>query len=167
MVLKGYLLVAAEGTQEGDPKSWKLQASEDGKRWIDVDTQNNQTFETRYQKKQYDTSVVEAYTYFRLFVSDRQGNGDRFQLAEWQLFGTALADNCITTDGGMISAQYSDGIEKLIDKDVISTYRTNTSDFWVEYEAEAAYTPLFYSITTADTPESDPKSWILYASKEW
>lgn len=166
VVLKGYLLVAAEGTQEGDPKSWKLQASEDGKRWIDVDTQNNQTFETRYQKKQYDTSVVEAYTYFRLFVSDRQGNGDRFQLAEWQLFGTALADNCITTDGGMISAQYSDGIEKLIDKDVISTYRTNTSDFWVEYEAEAAYTPLFYSITTADTPESDPKSWILYASKD-
>lgn len=131
-----------------------------------MDTQNNQTFETRYQKKQYDTSVVEAYTYFRLFVSDRQGNGDRFQLAEWQLFGTALADNCITTDGGMISAQYSDGIEKLIDKDVISTYRTNTSDFWVEYEAEAAYTPLFYSITTADTPESDPKSWILYASKD-
>lgn len=166
VVLKGYALTAAEGTQDGDPKSWKLQASADGEKWIDVDTQTNQTFEARYQKKQYDTSVSGAYTYFRLFVSERQGSGNRFQLAEWQLFGAALADKCITTDGGKVSALYTDGVEKLFDKDAASVYRVNASDFWVEYEAESAYTPLSYSITTGDASESDPKSWILYASKE-
>lgn len=65
--LKGYLLVAAEGIQEGDPKSWKLQASEDGKKWTDIDVQNNQLFEARYQKKQYNTQVAKTYTFFRLF----------------------------------------------------------------------------------------------------
>lgn len=54
------------------------------------------------------------------------------KLAVWY----GLADSCIT-DGGMI-LQYSDGIEKLIDKDVIS-YRTNTQ-ISGSNEAEAAYT---------------------------
>lgn len=164
--LKGYLLVAAEGIQEGDPKSWKLQASEDGKKWTDIDVQNNQLFEARYQKKQYDTQVAKTYTYFRLFVSERQGSSDRFQLAEWQLFGTALAGNCITTDGGILSAQHIEGIEKLIDKDDTSIYQVNSSDLWLEYKAESTYIPSFYSITTADAPNSDPKAWILYASKD-
>lgn len=112
--------------------------------------QNNQLFEARYQKKQYDTQVAKTYTYFRLFVSERQGSSDRFQLAEWQLFGTALAGNCITTDGGILSAQHIEGIEKLIDKDDTSIYQVNSSDLWLEYKAESTYIPSFYSITTAD-----------------
>lgn len=164
--LKGYLLIATDGTQEGDPKSWKLQASEDGKEWIDIDTQKDQLFEARYQKKQYDTPVTKSYSYFRLSVSERHGNSNRFQLAEWQLFGTALADNCITTDGGVISAQYPGDVEKLIDRDVTSVYQASGSDLWIEYRTDYAYVPEYYSVTTADIPECDPKAWTLYASKD-
>lgn len=48
---------------------------------IDVDTQNNQTFETRYQKNNMIIAIVKLIR-MRLFVSDEAGNGDRFQLAE-------------------------------------------------------------------------------------
>ncbi|WP_455584190.1 glycoside hydrolase family 76 protein [Bacteroides sp.] len=166
VLLKGYLLIAAEGTQGGDPRAWKLQGSEDGANWVDLDTQSNQLFETRYQKKQYDVSLNKAYTYFRLSVSEREGSTNRFQLSEWQLFGTALADNCITTDGGVLSAQYPAGIEKLNDKDAASVYQANGSDLWLEYRASAIYLPSSYSITTGDAQESDPKAWELYASQD-
>lgn len=66
-----------------------------------------------------------------------------------------MAGNCITTDGGILSAQHIEGIEKLIDKDATSIYQVNSSDLWLEYKAESTYIPSFYSITTADAPNSD------------
>lgn len=164
--LKGYHLIAAEKGPDGDPKSWRLQGSEDGKTWNDLDTETNQVFETRYQKKQYDVSVEKAYTFFRLLISERQGSSDRFELAEWQLFGTALAANCITTDGGVLSGQYPEGIDKLIDKEVSTIYQAGAADLWLEYQAASVYIPSSYSITTGDKSENDPKAWVLYASKD-
>lgn len=165
--LKGYLLITAGDSQDGDPKSWKLQASNDGENWVDLDTQNGQIFEARYQKKQYDVSDVnKAYTYFRLSVSERQGDNNRFQLAEWQLFGTALAERCIMRDGGVLSAQYPEGREVLNDLDATSIYQASASDLWLEYQATSSYIPSSYSITTGDAPESDPKAWELYASED-
>lgn len=166
VLLKGYQLIAASGAQEGDPKSWKLQASEDGEKWVDLDAQNGQVFEARLQKKQYNVSATKAYTYFRLFVSERQGSSNRFQLAEWQLFGTALADKAITRDGGLAQGQYPDGVEKLIDGNATTVYQANGADLWLEYNATATYLASSYSITTADAEESDPKEWVLYASKD-
>ncbi len=175
--LKGYAL-GVGSTRAYDPKSWNLQASNNGNDWVDLDTQSGQVFDAKYQKKQYDVSTTMAYTYFRLNVTERVGHEEdhpllrkALYLSEWQLYGGALFDKDITADGGVLTTQYP-GTEtegtavKLTDKAINSKYRVSSqSDLWIDYKSNANYKLASYSLTSADnTPESDPKNWILYAS---
>ncbi|MBO4370939.1 MAG: carbohydrate-binding protein [Paludibacteraceae bacterium] len=88
-VLNWYTITSANDTQARDPKSWKLQGSNDGNNWTDLDTQNNVTFTARFQTKRFDISGNStAYKYFRLYITERYANTDNgFQMAEWQLYG--------------------------------------------------------------------------------
>ena len=88
-VLNWYTITSANDTQARDPKSWKLQGSNDGNNWTDLDTQSNVTFTARFQTKRFDISGNStAYKYFRLYITERYANSDNgFQMAEWQLYG--------------------------------------------------------------------------------
>lgn len=171
VALKGYALGSADDASEKDPKTWKLQASNDGTNWEDLDTQVGQVFETRYQKNKYNVSTTKEYTYFRLYITEKSGDTNELQLSEWQLYGNALSKNDITADGGVLSAQYTGNETEetylsLIDKNVTSKYLVKgQSDLWIQYAANAIYTLSSYSITSAaDAPERDPKDWTLYGS---
>lgn len=173
VALKGYSLASADDASDKDPKAWELQASINGKDWLNIDSQSNQIFEGRYQKKEYNISVQNTYTHFRLNITQVNGNTKEFQLAEWQLYGSGLFGNDITADGGLLTTQYDgNGIEKLTDKNVSSIYQVDgQTGFWVEYRANAMYRLTSYSVTSANNaPEKDPKDWILYGSedgKDW
>ena len=171
--LKGYALAAANDAPIKDPKSWKLQASENGADWIDLDVQSNQAFISRYQKKQYDISIGNTYRWFRLQITERNGSANEFQLAEWQLYGIALSDNDITADGGTLTAQYpgtepDKTLTKLTDKQLATEYQViGQPDFTIEYQAKAIYRLSGYSITSsAGSSENDPKDWELYGSAD-
>jgi len=175
VMLKGYALASANDETSRDPKSWKLQASNDATQWVDLDTQTGQAFATRWEKKSYDLAVATSYKYFRLYITARQGEGSvgDFQLAEWQLFGSGVFDNDITTDGGTLSAQYSgngsaENIAKLIDKNETSKYLVNNqTQMWIVYKALSRYKLASYSLTSAnDEPARDAKSWTLYGSND-
>lgn len=173
VVLKGYALGAANDAPDKDPKSWRLQASNNGTDWTDLDLQANQMFESRFQKKQYDLLLSNTYTYFRLAITEINGNANELQLAEWQLYGGGLFVNDITADGGLLTSQYTgneteETITKLTDKQIDSKYLVfDQSDLWVEYKANGLYALSAYSITSAnDSPERDPKNWILYGSED-
>ena len=88
-------MASANDETSRDPKSWKLQASNDATQWVDLDTQTGQAFATRWEKKSYDLAVATSYKYFRLYITARQGEGSvgDFQLAEWQLFGSGVFDS--------------------------------------------------------------------------
>ena len=170
VLLKGYALMAANDAPEKDPKAWKLEASSNGTEWIALDNQSNQVFTSRYQKKQNDIATTHTYTWFRLSISERNGSADGFQLAEWQLYGGGLFENDITADGGTLTAQYA-GNEpdetyiRLTDKDLATGYKvTGQTNLSFEYQAKALYHLSYYSITSAATPEEDPKDWELYGS---
>ncbi len=171
--LKGYALGSAADVPEKDPKAWKLQASNDGQTWTDLDTQSTQTFEARYLKKQYDLSVASAYTYFRLYITGINGDPGEFQLSEWQLYGSCLRTNDITADGGELTAQYignesEETYVKLIDKSINSKYLVkDQANLWIDYKSNASYRLKSYSISSAeDAPERDPQSWIIYGSED-
>jgi hypothetical protein len=151
--LKGYAIVSADNAPEQDPKAWKLQASNNGTDWTDLDNRPAQAFDSRHQKKAYDISTSDTYTFFRLSVIERNGNTDGFQLSEWQLYGTALSGKDITNDGGELTIQEDDD--------------ENLADKWWQYQAITRYKLNSYSITSANGPvECDPKSWTLYASND-
>lgn len=90
--IKSYAMTSANDSPNRDPKTWKLQGSNNGTDWTDINSQTNQTFENRYLTKTYLVSTSMAYKYFRLNVTERySATANVFQLSEWQLFGTEVA----------------------------------------------------------------------------
>lgn len=173
VALQSYALGSAGNTPESDPKNWTLQGSNNGSDWTDLDSQTNQTFNSRYLKKTYEIATPNTYTYFRLYVTGLNGNSTAFQLAEWQLYGTAISANDITADGGVLSAQYpGEGInntfDMLTDKNLTTQYTVqNQTNLWIQYVATARYKLTSYSITAnKDNAAADPKQWVLYGSAD-
>ncbi|MDR2843885.1 MAG: carbohydrate-binding protein, partial [Candidatus Symbiothrix sp.] len=143
--LKGYALASGNAGDISDPKDWKLQVSNNGTDWTDLDTQSNQSFTERYQLKKYNVTTSNTYTYFRLSVTQRKGNADDLQLSEWQLYGSTSSNESITNDGGTPS---------------------NQPDNWLQYKATAKYKLTSYSLTSAANATEDPKNWTLYGSND-
>ncbi|MDX9918779.1 MAG: glycoside hydrolase family 76 protein [Paludibacter sp.] len=166
---KSYMLVSGAGSSDYDPSTWKLQASEDGQNWVDLDTQTNQTFGTRNSMKKYGIgNSSQTYSFFRLVLIAIMGNSNKLCLSEWQIFGSSISENDITADGGVLSVQYTSGVENLIDKSIGTKYQVNgQTDFWVQYDATARYKLTSYTLSSADNnASSDPKSWVLYGSDD-
>ncbi|SNS66870.1 PKD domain-containing protein [Asanoa hainanensis] len=85
-VINRYALTSANDFQGRDPRDWKLQGSNDGQAWTDLDTRTGQTFDQRFLTKQYTFTNTTAYQYYRLDVSANSGE-PIIQLAELFLIG--------------------------------------------------------------------------------
>ncbi len=80
-----YALTSANDAPGRDPVDWKLEVSNTGNRWIEIDKRSNQEFVGRFSTLEYQATTTSEYTHFRLTVN-RLKDGNTFQLAEWQLF---------------------------------------------------------------------------------
>ncbi len=172
--LSGYAVASGYGSADTDPKSWKLQASNNGTDWIDIDSQSGQSFASRCLLRKYTLSTSQEYKYFRLNVSERNGSTSAFRLSEWQLYGSSLSGNDITSDGGTLTVQYSGtgANTALIDKSIGTTYYVSDKiGLWIQYKAQARYKLNSYSISSGnEDAQLNPKSWELYGSSngsEW
>lgn len=99
-----YSLTSGNDAQQRDPKSWTLVGSNDLSTWTVLDTQANQTFESRQQTKTYMVYGAESYTYYRLNVSETYGSTTMFQLADWLLY-----DGHLSTKDYFIQHSTADG----------------------------------------------------------
>ena len=70
-----YALTSANDTPTRDPKDWKVQGSQDGSTWTTIDTQTGQSFDSRFQRKQYTLSNTTKYQYYRLDITANHGDG--------------------------------------------------------------------------------------------
>ena len=52
-VVNRYALTSANDFAGRDPKNWKLQGSNDGQSWTDLDTRTNEMFQQRFQTRQF------------------------------------------------------------------------------------------------------------------
>ncbi|MFV0468941.1 MAG: glycoside hydrolase family 76 protein [Dysgonomonas sp.] len=173
VALQAYAVYSGDANADEDIKSWKLQASNNGTDWVDLDVQTDQQFSARYGKKTYNVSTNDSYLYFRLNIASNNGNSGSMQFADWQLYGSSIFSNDITSDGGTLEAEFAgkepnETYTKLTDKDSSTKYVVEgESDLWVEYKARGVYKLTSYSLTSAnDSPESDPKHWTLYGSSD-
>ncbi|MDR6941026.1 PKD domain-containing protein [Mucilaginibacter pocheonensis] len=81
-VAGAYTLISANDSPDRDPKTWSLQGSEDGIKWITLDSRTNITFASRFERKLYHFNNNVAYKSYRLNVKANNGSRD-FQMAEW------------------------------------------------------------------------------------
>jgi len=79
-----YSLTSADNAPENDPRSWSLYGSNDSITWTAINTQINQTFTSRSEKKVYDLPNTSTYIYYKLNIGANNG-GTMTQLAEWTM----------------------------------------------------------------------------------
>ena len=81
-----YSLTSGNDNEGRDPKTWVLEASNDGEDWVTIDTRSNQSFSDRQVTQYYTCNPEgESYSFYRLFVSENNGES-LLQLSEWQMF---------------------------------------------------------------------------------
>jgi hypothetical protein len=98
-----YTLTSQTGA--GDPKSWTLKGSYDGKTWAVADKQTDQAFSWRQQTRAFKVTNPAHYAYYQLEVT-ATSTGAPAQLAEFELLGKPDAA-CTKTITGASSGPLS------------------------------------------------------------
>ena len=174
-----YSLTSAQDSPNSDPKSWVLYGSNDKKNWNSLDKQSDQKFTKRGESKEYAIANEEEYKYYKLEINTNHG-APTTHIAEWGMQAySVIVDNGIANmppGGGVITPQYSfytSGFDVglMVDSKPETKYVTPYKSFYVLWTSHQATLINYYSLTSAnDSPESDPKSWVLYGSnnkKTW
>ncbi|MFI5735927.1 GH92 family glycosyl hydrolase [Kribbella sp. NPDC051587] len=84
VVIRKYALTSANDADGRDPQNWTVQGSNNGTDWTVLDTQTGQSFENRFQTKEYSFANETAYKFFKFDVTLNHGE-DIVQLADWYL----------------------------------------------------------------------------------
>jgi hypothetical protein len=84
--ITSYTITAANDSADRDPKSWVVEASDDGENWTALEpAQNDQVFVERYQTVTYPLTNSTAYKQYRFKITANNGSVD-FQVADFALF---------------------------------------------------------------------------------
>jgi predicted alpha-1,2-mannosidase len=78
-----YTLTSGNGG--GTPTAWRLEASNDGQKWKEVDARSNETFDWRLQTRPFNVKSPGQYQYYRLTMTATSGGNA--SLAELELIG--------------------------------------------------------------------------------
>jgi hypothetical protein len=81
-----YTVTSANDAQTRDPKKWILQGSIDGVNWFEIDTRNEESFDSRNEKKTYTLTNPQLLIQIRFNVTKNNG-ADLLQIAELEFIG--------------------------------------------------------------------------------
>jgi len=79
-----YALTSANDAPERDPRDWEIQGSNDGESWTTIDSRSGQSWEQRFQTREFEIASPQAFSHYRIDISANQSGGI-LQLAEWQM----------------------------------------------------------------------------------
>lgn len=80
--LDRYAMVSANDSPERDPKNWTFFGSLDGENWIEIDSQTDQSFEKRFEKKEIMIANPAPYQYYKIEITANHGNDKLTQFAD-------------------------------------------------------------------------------------
>ncbi|MDD3079943.1 MAG: glycoside hydrolase family 76 protein [Paludibacter sp.] len=156
------------------PKDWVLYASKDGKFWMIADRRENQCFDDNSQTGVYSCDVQDTYSYFKLHVTENNGNTSETEIAEWQLFGDVRKGvdfyNDITSGKGVLSSssnQNESELGRLVDNNGKTVFSMSLSgENWIQYQTKFPTRLLGYSIMVGENKKCNPGTWMLKGSTD-
>jgi hypothetical protein len=83
-----YAVNSANDQVPRDPKDWQFQGSNDGLTWTTLDTQSNQAFAERFERKEYTIANPASYRHYRLNITANNGDSSFTALSELRLFAS-------------------------------------------------------------------------------
>ena len=185
-VLKKYTLTTANDAATysyRNPKQWHLYGSNNGTSWTQIYTVTDSGIEAKNsQDYTYETDIQESYQYYLLQIESNGTNYYGFQLAEMSLYGDVSDANyeigedlssyfeSVYAAGTTVNGYSGEGVENLFDGSTSTKFFDNKKEFSISWKMKQPTTVYGYSLTTANDNEQykgrNPKSWILYGSKD-
>ncbi|MDF1548738.1 MAG: T9SS type A sorting domain-containing protein [Bacteroidales bacterium] len=80
-------IVSANDDFGRDPKDFNLQGSNNGSSWTTLNSWSNETFTSRFQRREFPFTNTATYSYYRLNITKNDENVSMTQLCEIELFG--------------------------------------------------------------------------------
>lgn len=140
-IITSYAITSRNYLDSIYPRTWKLQGSNNGSSWTDLDTRTNQSFNVN-DKKTYRISNSTSYTYYRLYIT-AGANRVYVGIGEFELMETAAVGSTLTSlfyvdettghvgiwntnpgnyklyvNGGIYASNYSSGSDKRLKKNI-------------------------------------------------
>ncbi|MFT8709226.1 MAG: GH92 family glycosyl hydrolase [Sporolactobacillus sp.] len=85
-MVRMYTLTSSENSGTGDPKSWILYGSTDGKTWDPIDSRKNESFPWHLMTRSFQIKNPQPFRYYRLRIIEAS-NQHALSLGAWQLLG--------------------------------------------------------------------------------
>jgi hypothetical protein len=84
-IVDSYSVTSSNDKVPRDPKDWQFQGANDGSTWTTLDTQSDQTFSERHQRRVYPVASPASYRTYRLNVTANNGDDSFTDLCEFSL----------------------------------------------------------------------------------
>jgi len=110
-----YTITSADDLPARDPKSWKLQGSNDGTTFTALDTRTDETFKWRRQTKVYSVANATPYAYYQLAISANNGDAASTQITEIDFLTDAPVVPASATSDGAPCMDPTDNAANAID----------------------------------------------------
>jgi arylsulfatase A-like enzyme len=79
---KSYALMSGNDMTERDPKSWAFYGFSDGEKWTLLDKRSDEKFFQRHQLRNFKIAKPQAFSQYKLEVTETQGGNKGLQIAE-------------------------------------------------------------------------------------
>ena len=172
-------ITSANDAPERDPENFDLLASNDGENWVTLASFLGESFDERFERKEFSFSNGLEYSFYRLNINKNKGDTSLMQLSEIQLVGPIYAstDHTDPVGTGAITgrARISDNEAETMafDNDAQSKWLDNggvpsvEEPSWVQVDFPEAVAVNVLAITSAnDGPERDPENFTLLGSND-
>ncbi|NQZ80417.1 MAG: discoidin domain-containing protein [Colwellia sp.] len=175
-------ITSANDADSRDPENFSLVASHDGSSWVTLANFIGESFDQRFERKEFRFSNGLAYQYYRLNITKNKGDDTLMQLAEIQLVGPIFSsvDHTDPIGTGVITARnrIGDGEAetmafdnnpetKWLDHNDWSGAPTVEEPSWVQVDFTDAVAVNALAITSANDADSrDPENFSLVGSND-
>ncbi|WP_299075317.1 discoidin domain-containing protein [uncultured Paraglaciecola sp.] len=174
-------LTSANDAPGRDPENFNIAGSMDGTNWIVLGSWIGESFDDRFERKQFSFGNDLAFTYYRLNITKNKGDDTLMQVAEIEMLGpqyaavdhSSAADAVYTArnrigDGEAEQFVFDDNVEtKWLDHNDWSGAPTVENPSWVQVDFDTARIVSSIAITSAnDAPGRDPENFTLVGSND-
>lgn len=172
--VKSYALCAgsAQGEKQANPKSWKVEVSQDGSKWTALRTELNKVFTKRGMVVNNTLASGAEWKYIRLNITAvSKADADEVVIDDWQLNGQCLTADALNTSGATATAlvpvdNANETGDKVADNNIDTKYcYCFFMGSWLNYDFDTPVVANLYSVSSAnDNAGRDPKAWTLMGS---
>lgn len=176
------VLTSANDAPARDPENFQVLASNDGTNWVTLAEFIGESFDKRFERKQFRFVNGLEFSYYRLNITKNKGDDTLMQVAEIEFVGPVYtsADHTDPVGTGVITARNRIGAgeaeTKAFDNDVNTKWLdhndwkgapTAANPAWVQIDLPEAKAVDTLVLTSAnDSPARDPENFNLQGSND-